>query len=103
MYISGGENVYPAEVENVIFQLDGVAEAAVIGVHDAKWGEVGKAIVALKPGATATAEQVIAHCKARLAGFKAPKHVVFVPAVARNAAGKLDKPTLRRQFGDAAT
>jgi fatty-acyl-CoA synthase len=101
MYISGGENVYPAEVENVIFQLEGVAEAAVIGVHDAKWGEVGKAIVALKPGALASADDVIAHCKARLAGFKAPKYVVFVPAVARNAAGKLDKPTLRRQFGDA--
>jgi fatty-acyl-CoA synthase len=101
MYISGGENVYPAEVENVIFQLDGVAEAAVIGVHDAKWGEVGKAIVALKPGAQVAAEDVVAHCKARLAGFKAPKYVVFVPAVARNAAGKLDKPTLRRQFGDA--
>ena len=102
MYISGGENVYPAEVENVIFQMEGVAEAAVIGVHDAKWGEVGKAIVALKQGAQVAAEDVIAHCKARLAGFKAPKYVVFVPAVARNAAGKLDKPTLRKQFGDAA-
>jgi len=102
MYISGGENVYPAEVENAIFQMEGVAEAAVIGVHDAKWGEVGKAIVALKPGAEVTAEQVIAHCKAKLAGFKAPKYVVFVPAVARNAAGKIDKPTLRAKFGDHA-
>ena len=102
MYISGGENVYPAEVENVIFQMEGVAEVAVIGVHDAKWGEVGKVIVALKPGAQVTAEDVIAHCKATLAGFKAPKYVVFVPAVARNAAGKLDKPTLRKQFGDIA-
>ncbi|OHC72930.1 MAG: long-chain fatty acid--CoA ligase [Rhodocyclales bacterium RIFCSPLOWO2_02_FULL_63_24] len=101
MYISGGENVYPAEVENVIFQMEGVAEAAVIGVHDAKWGEVGKAIVALKPGVQATAEDVIAHCKGMLASFKAPRYVVFVPAVARNAAGKLDKPALRRQFGDA--
>jgi fatty-acyl-CoA synthase len=100
MYISGGENVYPAEVENVIFQMEGVAEVAVIGVHDAKWGEVGKAIVALKPGAQVVAEAVIAHCKSKLASFKAPKYVVFVPAVARNAAGKLDKPTLRRQFGD---
>ncbi|MBI4985742.1 MAG: long-chain fatty acid--CoA ligase [Rhodocyclales bacterium] len=102
MYISGGENVYPAEVENAIFQMEGVAEAAVIGVHDAKWGEVGKAIVALKPGAEVTAEQVIAHCKAKLAGFKAPKYVVFVPAVARNAAGKIDKPTSRAKFGDHA-
>ncbi len=100
MYISGGENVYPAEVENVIFQLEGVAEVAVIGVHDDKWGEVGKAIVAVKPGAQVSDADVIAHCKAKLAGFKAPKYVVFVPAVARNAAGKLDKPTLRKQFGD---
>ncbi|MCF8177547.1 MAG: AMP-binding protein [Sulfuritalea sp.] len=100
MYISGGENVYPAEVENAIFQIEGVAEVAVIGVHDAKWGEVGKAIVALKPGAQVSDADVMAHCKTRLAGFKAPKYVVFVPAVARNAAGKLDKPTLRQQFGD---
>jgi len=71
-------------------------------VHDAKWGEVGKAIIALKPGAALSAEQVVAHCRVRLAGFKTPRHVVFVPAVARNAAGKLDKPTLREQFGDKA-
>jgi fatty-acyl-CoA synthase len=102
MYISGGENVYPAEVENVLFQLEGVAEAAVIGVHDDKWGEVGKAIVALKPGAAVSAEAMIAYCKARLAGFKAPKYVVFVPVLARNGAGKVDKPRLRREYGDQA-
>jgi len=100
MYISGGENVYPAEVENVLFQMEGLAEAAVIGVHDAKWGEVGKAIVALKPGAQVSDEQIIAHCKQKLAGFKAPKYVQFVPALARNAAGKVDKPRLRADFGD---
>jgi fatty-acyl-CoA synthase len=102
MYISGGENVYPAEVENVIFQIEGVAEAAVIGIHDAKWGEVGKAIVALKSGAQVSEEQVIAYCKQKLAGFKAPKQVQFVPALARNAAGKVDKPRLRTEFGDKA-
>ena len=102
MYISGGENVYPAEVENVIFQIEGVAEAAVIGIHDVKWGEVGKAIVALKPGAQVSEEQVIAYCKQKLAGFKAPKQVQFVPALARNAAGKVDKPRLRAEFGDKA-
>jgi fatty-acyl-CoA synthase len=102
MYISGGENVYPAEVENVIFQIEGVAEAAVIGIHDARWGEVGKAIVALKPGAQVSEEQVIAHCKQKLAAFKAPKQVQFVPALARNAAGKVDKPRLRAEFGDKA-
>jgi fatty-acyl-CoA synthase len=102
MYISGGENVYPAEVENVIFQMEGVAEVAVIGVHDDKWGEVGKAIVALKPGAQVTADQIIAHCQSRLARFKAPRYVVFVPAVPRNAAGKMDKPTLRQQYGSGS-
>ena len=102
MYISGGENVYPAEVENVLFQMEGVAEAAVIGVHDVKWGEVGKAIVARKPGAQVSDEQVIAHCKLKLAGFKAPKYVQFVAALARNAAGKVDKPKLRAEFGDKA-
>ncbi len=100
MYISGGENVYPAEVENVLFQIEGVAEAAVIGVHDAKWGEVGKAIVALKPGAQVSDEQIVAYCKQKLASFKAPKVVQFVPALERNAAGKVDKPTLRKLFGD---
>jgi fatty-acyl-CoA synthase len=100
MYISGGENVYPAEVENVLFQLEGVAEAAVIGVHDEKWGEVGKAIIALKPGANLSAESVIAYCKSRLAGFKTPRHVVFIPALPRNAAGKVEKPRLRREYGD---
>ena len=102
MYISGGENVYPAEVENVIFQMDGVAEAAVIGVHDAKWGEVGKAVVALKPTAQVSAEEIVAYCKQKLASFKAPKYVHFVPALPRNAAGKVDKPRLRAELGDKA-
>ena len=102
MYISGGENVYPAEVENVLFQMEGVAEAAVIGVHDEKWGEVGKAVIVLKPGAQVSAETVITHCKAKLAGFKVPRHVVFMQALPRNAAGKVEKPRLRREFGDVA-
>ena len=99
MYISGGENVYPAELENVIFQMPEVAEVAVIGVADAKWGEVGKAIVALKPGKAATADEITAFCRARLAGYKAPKHYEFVPALPRNAAGKVEKPKLREMFG----
>jgi len=99
MYISGGENVYPAEVENVLFQLEGIAEAAVIGVLDDKWGEVGKAIIALKPGAQVSAAAVVAHCKEKLAGFKVPRHVAFVPALPRNAAGKVEKPRLRSEFG----
>ncbi|BDU73690.1 acyl-CoA synthetase [Mesoterricola silvestris] len=102
MYISGGENVYPAEVENVLYQLECVAETAVIGVPDDRWGEVGKAILALKPGAELTAEAAIAHCRAHLAAFKAPRHVVFVPALPRNALGKVDKAGLRREFGGQA-
>jgi fatty-acyl-CoA synthase len=84
----------------VLFQMEGIAEAAVIGVADDKWGEVGKAIIVLKAGAKAGAEDVVAHCKSRLAGFKVPKHVVFVPVLPRNAAGKVEKPRLRSEFGD---
>ena len=102
MYISGGENVYPAEVENTLYLMECVAEAAVIGVADDKWGEVGKAVIALKPAAEASVESVIAHCKERLASFKVPRHVVFVPALPRNAAGKVEKPRLRREFGNKA-
>lgn len=98
MFISGGENVYPAEVENVLAQLPEVAENGVIGVPDPKWVEVGKAIIALKPGASLTEDQVKAHCKAKLAGYKVPKHIEFVPALPRNATGKIDKPRLREQF-----
>ena len=86
----------------MIFQLEGVAEAAVIGVADEKWGEVGKAIIALKPGADVTAAAVVAHCKAKLAGFKVPKHVEFVPLLPRNAAGKVEKPRLRERYGNKA-
>ncbi|RMG80108.1 MAG: acid--CoA ligase, partial [Chloroflexi bacterium] len=98
MYISGGENVYPAEVEQVIFQLEGIADAAVIGVPDDKWGEVGMAIIVLKPGQQVSEEQIIEHCKANLAKFKVPKSVVYVDELPRNAAGKVLKRKLREQF-----
>ncbi len=75
MYISGGENVYPAEVENVLYQLPEVAEAAVIGVPSEKWGESGMAVLVLKPGTTLDRQRVIAHCVERLAKFKVPAHV----------------------------
>jgi fatty-acyl-CoA synthase len=102
MYISGGENVYPAEVENVIYQLADVAEAAVIGVPDPKWGEVGTAVVVPKPGATIEAAQIIEHCRARLARFKVPARVEFAEALPRNATGKVLKRELRAErAGDA--
>ncbi|PJF28319.1 MAG: acid--CoA ligase [Phototrophicales bacterium] len=98
MYISGGENVYPAEVEQVIYQLEGVAETAVIGVPDEKWGECGLAVIVLKSGTDIDADQVLAHCRAHLAKFKVPKTVVFVDALPHNAAGKILKRELRAQY-----
>ncbi len=98
MYISGGENVYPAEVEQVLYQIDGVAEAAVIGVPDARWGECGMAILVVKPGCVLEADSVIAHCAANLAKFKVPRQVALIDALPRNAAGKVLKRELREQF-----
>jgi len=97
MFISGGENVYPAEVENVIYELPQIAEAAVIGIRDEKWGEVGRAIVALKAGHRLTDEALIAHLQGRLAKYKIPKSVVFVAQLPRNAAGKVLKNVLRKE------
>lgn len=98
MYISGGENVYPAEVEDALYAVPAIAEAAIIGQPDATWGETGLAIVALKPGQQVTEAEVIAHCRERLARFKCPTGVVFVDALPRNATGKVHKPTLRETF-----
>ena len=95
MYISGGENVYPAEVENVIYQLDAVGEVAVIGVPDARWGEVGRAVIVLKPGAGLTEAAVTNHCRSNLARFKVPQSIVFVAELPHNATGKLLKRELR--------
>lgn len=97
MFISGGENVYPAEVENTLFRHPQVKEAAVIGVPDAKWGEVGLAVVAVK--AAVPAEEIIAFCREHLAAYKIPKRVEFVDALPRNAAGKVVKPELRQRYG----
>ena len=98
MYISGGENVYPAEVENVLHQIAAVAEAAVIGMPDAQWGEVGMAIVVIKPGQSLSEADIHAHCAKNLARFKCPRLIRFVEALPRNATGKIHKPTLRKDF-----
>ncbi len=97
MYISGGENVYPAEVEAVIAEMANVAECAIIGVTDEKWGEVGKAFVIPPPGKSVTADEIIAHCKARLAAFKVPKSVVIGAPIPRTASGKVQKHLLKAQ------
>ena len=98
MYISGGENVYPAEVEDVLYGLAAIAEAAVIAEPDATWGETGLAVVVTRSGHALTEAQVIAHCRERLARFKCPARVVFIDALPRNATGKVHKPTLRAGF-----
>ncbi len=98
MYISGGENVYPAEVENVIYQLPQVGEVAVIGVPNDKWGEVGMAIIVCKPGQAMDRREIIDHCVARLAKFKVPASITFIDVLPRNATGKVLKRELRTEF-----
>ncbi|NWG54148.1 MAG: long-chain-fatty-acid--CoA ligase [Hydrogenophilaceae bacterium] len=98
MIVSGGENIYPAEVENAIFSHPDVADVAVIGVPDDKWGESVKAIVILKPGAAADPDSIIAHTRERLAGYKVPKTVDFVDAIPRNASGKILRRELRKPY-----
>lgn len=95
MYISGGENVYPAEVENVISMLPEVMMVAVIGIPDAKWGETGAAYIVLKEGCSLDREQIKAHCLANLAKYKIPTIVQFVPKLPLNATGKIRKQELK--------
>ena len=98
MYISGGENVYPAEVEAAIAEMAGIGDVAVIGVPDERWGETGCAVVALQEDQELTAEAILAHCAPRLARFKQPTHVVFVSDLPRNATGKVLKFELRKSI-----
>ncbi|MBO1413533.1 long-chain fatty acid--CoA ligase [Streptomyces sp. FH025] len=98
--ISGGENIYPAEVEDALLEHPAVAECAVIGVADPVWGEVGRAVVVLRPGAAADSVELLAHLDGRLARYKIPKSVVLAPALPRNATGKLLKGPIRAQFSD---
>ncbi|MDR3664836.1 MAG: FadD3 family acyl-CoA ligase [Mycobacterium sp.] len=95
MYISGGFNVYPAEIEQTLARLDGVADCAVIGVPDERMGEVGKAFIVLRPGVTLTEQDVIAYTREHLANFKAPRSVAFLDTLPRNPGGKVVKPQLR--------
>lgn len=98
MYISGGENVYPAEVEEVLLAHAAVAEAAVVGVPDQRWGETGLAFVVLKPGAGVPPEVLSAHCRERLARYKVPTRFRVVAELPRLTSGKLDKVTLRSKL-----
>jgi long-chain acyl-CoA synthetase len=100
--ISGGENISSLEVEEVITQHPAVAEAAVIGIPDELWGEVVKAFIALKPDHPADDKEIIRFCRDRLAAFKCPKSVEFLTEIPKNAAGKLAKNELKRQYGGKA-
>jgi fatty-acyl-CoA synthase len=94
MFISGGENVFPGEVEAALADCPGVAEAVVVGVPDPRWGEVGRAFVVAAPGGAATEAVVFAHARTRLAGYKVPRSVVFVPEIPRLGSGKADRRAL---------
>ncbi|MED7926217.1 long-chain fatty acid--CoA ligase [Nonomuraea sp. LP-02] len=97
--ISGGENIYPAEVESVLYGHPAVAECAVIGVPDERWGEVGKALVVPRPGAAAEPGDLLRHLDGRLARYKIPKYLQIVPELPKNAAGKLLKAPLKEMYG----
>ena len=96
MYISGGENVYPAEVEAVLDAHEAIRESAVVGVPHPKWGETGHAFLVLEEGLSLDEAGVLAHCAGHLAKFKIPKHFTFVAELPRNDAGKTDRLALQR-------
>lgn len=98
MIVSGGENVYPAEVESALFGIEGIADVAVIGVPDDRWGEAVKACVVLKPGANLSAEAIIVAAKEKIAGYKVPKSVDFIAMLPRNPSGKILKRELRAPY-----
>jgi len=99
--VSGGENVYPVEVERVLFEHPKIVEAAVVGIPHEKWGEAVHAFIVLKPGETLTAEELSEHCRKHLAGYKIPRSFDVVPELPRNAAGKVLRRELRRKYGSA--
>jgi fatty-acyl-CoA synthase len=99
MIISGGENIYPAEVEDVLYRHPAVAECAVIGVPDERWGEVGRAVVVLRDGATAEPDELLGFLAGKIAKYKIPKSVVFASTLPRGGSGKILKARLRASHG----
>jgi acyl-CoA synthetase (AMP-forming)/AMP-acid ligase II len=98
MVVTGGENVYPAEVENVLYAHPGVLEAAVIGVPSDRWGETVKAVVVRRPGVAVDAAELVAFTRGRLAHYKCPTSIDFADELPRNASGKVLKKVLRAPF-----
>jgi o-succinylbenzoate---CoA ligase len=103
LIISGGENIYPAEIESVLLAHPAVEEAAVVGVLDARWGQVPAAVVKLRSGMAASEAELIGFCRERLAGYKVPRLVRFATTLPRNAAGKLLRDKIRASFDDTTT
>ena len=103
MIITGGENVYPAEVESALMRHPAIAEVAVIGEPDGQWGERVVAVVALKPGHSLTLEELRAFAEDSVAHYKQPKRLEIVPALPRNATGKILKYQLRETFANGQT
>jgi acyl-CoA synthetase (AMP-forming)/AMP-acid ligase II len=103
MIISGGENIYPAEIERVLAEHPALQDVAVIGVPDERWGEVPKAVVVAAPGATVDTPKLLAWCRERLASFKCPKSVDIVAELPRNATGKVLKKDLRKPYWEGRT
>jgi acyl-CoA synthetase (AMP-forming)/AMP-acid ligase II len=103
MIISGGENVYLIEVKQVLYRHLAVREVAVVGVLHSKWGETPIAVVALKDGAQVSGDDLIGYARERLAHFKCPTRVEYVPELPRNATGKVLKTTLRKEYGGKET
>ncbi|MPM35326.1 Long-chain-fatty-acid--CoA ligase [bioreactor metagenome] len=101
MFISGGENVFPPEVETALYDIDAVRECCVFGVPDEKWGEVGKAVVSLKPGRSLTKEDVLSALNGKLARYKIPKYVTFVDDVPKNNVGKIVVKQVTDLYGGA--
>ena len=100
LIVSGGENIASSEIERVLYELPEIAEAAVIGVPDERWGERPLAVVAMAPGASFSPEAILAHCRAKLAGFKVPNAVIQRDSLPRNPSGKILKRTLREEIAD---
>ncbi len=98
MILTGGENVYSTEVENILYMVPAILECAVVGVPDQKWGEAVKAIVVLKPGQRATEQEIIQFCKERIAHYKAPKSIDFIGSLPRTGSGKIHKKNLRDKY-----
>lgn len=101
LIVSGGENIYPAEVEDVLRKHPAVAEAVVLGLADASWGQVVAAVVELRTGQSASSDDIIAFSRQRLAGYKIPRRIAFLPSLPRTASGKIRRPEARRSLNDA--